>query len=104
MFKVGSLVQVSGIQVDGLRYDIPGLTLTAPMAVEMYRWEWKYRLSRPEDLGELSHWLRDVEMMAAADGHDVGCWCGLDDPCHGDVVIELAPKAALLLAGHRANI
>jgi hypothetical protein len=26
-------------------------------------------------------------------GQDVACWCGLNDPCHGDVLIDLAnPK------------
>lgn len=23
-------------------------------------------------------------------GHDIACWCGLDQPCHGDVILELS--------------
>lgn len=23
-------------------------------------------------------------------GHDLGCWCRLDQPCHADVLLELA--------------
>jgi hypothetical protein len=23
-------------------------------------------------------------------GHDLCCWCPLDSPCHGDVLLELA--------------
>ena len=23
-------------------------------------------------------------------GHDLACWCGLDEPCHADVLLELA--------------
>lgn len=23
-------------------------------------------------------------------GKNVGCWCGLDDPCHGDVWLEIS--------------
>lgn len=25
-------------------------------------------------------------------GKNIGCWCGLDQPCHGDVLLELANK------------
>ncbi|MGE3191953.1 MAG: DUF4326 domain-containing protein [Microbacteriaceae bacterium] len=25
-------------------------------------------------------------------GHDLGCWCSLDGPCHGDVLLELANR------------
>jgi hypothetical protein len=31
--------------------------------------------------------------LAASDelrGHDLACWCRLDHPCHGDVLLELA--------------
>jgi hypothetical protein len=27
-------------------------------------------------------------------GHDLACWCPLDQPCHADVLLELANAAA----------
>jgi hypothetical protein len=27
-------------------------------------------------------------------GHDLACWCPLDQPCHADVLIELIEAAA----------
>jgi hypothetical protein len=28
-------------------------------------------------------------------GHDLACWCPLDQPCHADVLLELANQGAL---------
>jgi len=30
------------------------------------------------------------EMMSVLTGHDLACWCPLDQPCHADVLLELA--------------
>jgi hypothetical protein len=27
-------------------------------------------------------------------GRDLGCWCGVDDICHGDVLMEIANACA----------
>jgi hypothetical protein len=32
----------------------------------------------------------EVEGLAALRGHDLACWCPLDQPCHADVLLELA--------------
>lgn len=29
--------------------------------------------------------------ITALQGHDLVCWCRLDQPCHADVLLELAP-------------
>lgn len=34
--------------------------------------------------------LKDAERIAALAGHNLACWCALDEPCHADVLIELA--------------
>ena len=54
-------------------------------------------------------WLRDPErewyagrerawrIMAEIDtlrGHDLACWCPLDQPCHADVLLRLANRQA----------
>lgn len=33
------------------------------------------------------------ELRAALRGHDLACWCPLDQPCHADVLLELANEA-----------
>ncbi len=52
---------------------------TRGQAVELYR-QW---LAGPTtDLADLA-----VERLA---GHDLACWCPLDEPCHADVLLEIA--------------
>lgn len=34
-----------------------------------------------------------AEFLAELRGHDLACWCHLDDPCHADVLLELANNA-----------
>jgi hypothetical protein len=45
-------------------------------AVRLYR-EWLPDTDLYQQLGELT-------------GHDLACWCPLDQPCHADVLLELA--------------
>lgn len=47
---------------------------TAAQAVDFFR---RYREANPAD-------LRDLR------GKDLACWCKLDQPCHADVLLELA--------------
>lgn len=52
---------------------------TAAEAVELYRqWITQGTLRR-----QFLHLLR---------GHDLCCWCPLDQPCHADVLLELANR------------
>ncbi|GAB3429915.1 hypothetical protein GCM10027436_02470 [Actinophytocola sediminis] len=37
-------------------------------------------------------WIR--EHLGDLAGKDVACWCGPDDPCHADVLLELANGGA----------
>jgi hypothetical protein len=48
-------------------------------AVRLYRewFAWQKQFGYPPDL-------------VALRGHDLGCWCPLDQPCHGSVLLELA--------------
>ena len=32
------------------------------------------------------------QIVAALRGHDLACWCRLDEPCHADVLLELANR------------
>lgn len=33
------------------------------------------------------HWLEPLR------GYDLACWCGLDEPCHADVLLRLANES-----------
>ena len=40
-------------------------------------------------------------------GHDLGCWCRLGEPCHADVLLELANKEDLYCLGspeHKGHV
>ncbi len=43
---------------------------------------------------EMANWNHDTRMrwLAPLRGHDLACWCPLDQPCHADVLIELANR------------
>jgi hypothetical protein len=32
----------------------------------------------------------EADVVAALAGHDLACWCPLDQPCHADVLLEIA--------------
>jgi hypothetical protein len=61
-----------------------GNPYTGPDAVERYRgWaEAQARWARAEVLA--SWWLTAIE------DRDLVCWCPLDQPCHADVLLDLA--------------
>jgi len=43
--------------------------------------------------GRMSH---DPDLAAAVEGlagHDLACWCPLDQPCHADVLLDLANRS-----------
>ena len=56
--------------------------ITPERAVELFRMALELRFHRhPAHLQDLQWDLR---------GRDLACWCPLDAPCHGDVLLELA--------------
>jgi len=54
-------------------------------AVEYYR--------RDIDCG-IRSWLTTAMIRDALAGKDLVCWCPLDQPCHGDVLLQIAAEAA----------
>jgi len=62
-----------------------GRGLTAAEAVELYRQDLMGSLADPDPyLDELR------AALTALRGHDLACWCPLDQPCHRNVLLELA--------------
>jgi hypothetical protein len=47
------------------------------------KWQWDFTGGR----ARRERLLADIGQLR---GHDLGCYCGLDQPCHVDVVLELA--------------
>lgn len=54
------------------------MPLTPQLAVDLYR---AWQICRPENLAEIRDDLG---------GFDLACWCRIGDPCHADVLLELA--------------
>jgi hypothetical protein len=85
---VGYEVQISM----GVNGEIAMIPLTAAMAVECFRDLMAGRLAyqgltHPEDRAYVDGWH---ESLARLRGLDLACWCPLDQPCHADVLLELA--------------
>jgi hypothetical protein len=62
--------------------------LTAPTPEERTRVVARYR--RDLEAGQLAVTADDVRRELA--GRDLCCWCPLDDPCHADVLLEVANR------------
>lgn len=83
-YKVGDWVQIESPSIYEPHHTYvygPG-PLSAHVAVLLFR---VWVESRPE----LTEQIR--EELA---GHDLACWCPLDQPCHADVLIELANQGS----------
>lgn len=59
--------------------------LGAQRAVDLYRIA---TLRRIEDSDDGAEWAD--EWLAPLHGRDLACYCSLDQPCHADVLLELA--------------
>jgi hypothetical protein len=44
---------------------------------------------RSDILDQLTRGAVDLSPLR---GHDLACWCPLDQPCHADVLLELANR------------
>lgn len=73
------------------------------------RWGNPYRVGDEDQAGEprdaaecvrlfrysIDHWWPAdyvTAVRAALAGHDLACWCPLDQPCHADVLLEVANR------------
>lgn len=76
-------VKVSRPSVWGNRYKVGipgtgiGMVATAQEAVDGFRRMW----SEPHQIAYIREQLR---------GKNLACWCPLDQPCHADVLLEIA--------------
>lgn len=68
-----------------------GVVQDAAQAVALFRRALSYEMSRQTPAGE-----RVVDLVADLRGKSLACWCALDQPCHADVLLELANPDAVL--------
>jgi hypothetical protein len=54
-------------------------------AVQLYEKDLSGLLGGDDHVAEHAQWR-----LAFLGGHDLACWCPLDQPCHADVLLELA--------------
>jgi hypothetical protein len=57
-----------------------GMPITRQLAVDLYR---AWLLARPAAVEAARETLA---------GRDLACWCALDQPCHADVLLEVANR------------
>lgn len=79
--------EVSGwlIKPGGLIDRAPHEPLTREQAIESFRNSEEWHMQEPYYVAALRNALA---------GKDLACWCKLTDPCHADVLLELANKDA----------
>ena len=51
--------------------------------------DYRHFLDYPENLHGHAMPTKE-EIRTELRGHDLACWCALDQPCHGDVLLEIA--------------
>ena len=60
--------------------------------------EWELRRMATSDFSGLveGQWGEefDYPLVAPLAGHDLACWCALDQPCHADILLQLANGGA----------
>lgn len=66
----------------------PDKTEARQVAVDLFSMS-IHSLAFAAEHGVLNYPLTD-EIRATLAGHDLMCWCPLDQPCHADVLLEIA--------------
>lgn len=103
-FTIGSFKQVRGGRrefsvavMGGIASYIQSETYARRIAVDEYgRW-----LAKPRPLDPYFHHWKQIEKHSAIldrigelAGKNLACWCPLDQPCHADVLLELANQGS----------
>lgn len=92
-YSVGGPAQVEADwgESRGLQHEMEGSTgITPAQAVEAYEDCMLLRLGLPPYDEEDDYNLGWREALRGLAGKDLACWCPLDQPCHADVLLELA--------------
>lgn len=76
-------ISVGRPSIHGNKYRV-GVDGDAAECVARFKADWEYGLAHPLGKLALQPTLRKLR------GKDLACWCALDQPCHADVLLELA--------------
>lgn len=94
-FVVGGPVTVYADDTEA-GYDFTFDGMTAEQAVAGFRDLMQMRLNLldgeehdPDTVEHVAEWRAALEDLR---GHELACWCPLDQPCHADVLLELANR------------
>lgn len=81
-WEVGSTGWLISPGGEGLRDKRPHPPLSRAEVVQQFRNLWDFYIQHdPEYVAAMRSELR---------GHDLACWCPLDQPCHADVLLEIS--------------
>jgi len=83
-WKIGDIIEDHGPRYYGRRY----VFIDAHLAVEVFR-----RWVLQDVISNDSRMFRK-RVRAELAGHDLACWCPLDQPCHADVLLDIANGGA----------
>ena len=64
-----------------------GIFIDIDRSLKMYRRYMRLRMN-PKSI-EKDYWKKELEKLR---GKSLACWCPLDEPCHADILLELANK------------
>lgn len=69
---------------------------TPAMAVAAFRrmWDWRLTGVEPEDDDDIAYVAARQAELEELRGHDLACYCPLDQPCHADILLELSNGGA----------
>ena len=67
---------------------------TAEQVVELFRSQLMATLAYPVGVPNWTHFRHIREALGELRGKDLACWCPLDQPCHADVLLDLANGGA----------
>ena len=80
----------------GFTYEFGRILVTPEIAVAIYRADLEASLMKPDwpnvHPEDSAVWEQRVADLEELRGHDLCCWCPEDQPCHADVLLELANR------------
>lgn len=92
-FRVDAECLIALEGADGLWHEV-SCRLTREQAVEMFRADWATTLDHaartdlhPKDE---AYYRGELEALRGLRGKDLACWCPAGQPCHAEVLLQLA--------------
>lgn len=88
--KWGNRFKVGNSMCPGRLGQCPSVVIDQRLAVELYR---VHVQQFAAEFGDYVHGALGGHDLNELRGRDLACWCPLDQPCHADVLLEIANGA-----------